>query len=166
MIKLNVTSPLFLYTPRMSRMNNTSTTPQKKSSIPSLSKDQLASTWATRAEDLGATQLFRADGSPIIGALVYSTPAMTQTKAPKSKQGNHCKLDCCSEKRPLVSSFHALAPRISQFPDYSNLEPEFTGWVTVEKRSVRRLKTSARFQKDKQNETNYVRPSVLYAMED
>lgn len=144
-------------------MNNTSATPQKKSSIPSLSKDELASTWSTRAEDLGATQLFRSDGTPIIGALVYNTPARTQTKADK---GNHCKLDCCSEKRPLVSSFHALAPRISQFPDYSNLEPEFTGWVTVEKRSVRRLKTRARFQKDNKNETNYIRPSVLYAMED
>ena len=127
-----------------------------------MSKDELASTWATRAENLGATQLFRPDGSPIIGGLVSNN---TVTR-PKSKKGSQCKLDCCSEKRALVSLPCGLAPRDSLFIDYSTLEPEFTGWVRVEKRSVRRLKTRARFQKDKQNETNYIRPSVLYAMED
>jgi hypothetical protein len=141
-------------------MNNHSN--QKKSEIPSMSKDQLASTWATRAEELGGRQLYRPDGSPIIGGIVYNRLATNGVKIPKSKRGNHCKLDCCSEKRPLVSFPSGLAARDSLFPVPP--EPENYGWVSVEKRSVRRLKMKARFQKDIQ--VNYIRPSVLYAMED
>lgn len=144
----------------MSRMNNRSNpNSQKKSDIPMMSKDELSRHWSQKAEEMGVIQLFRSDGSPIIGATFDKN---VDSKTTRMKKRNiHCKLECCSERRPLVSSLPGLAPRTSEFPDPP--EPEFTGWQSVEPRSVRRLKTRARFQKE---EDTYQRPSVLYAMDD
>jgi len=141
----------------MSRMNNRSNPSiQKKSDIPMMSKEELSRHWSQKAEQMGYTQLFRPDGNPIIGA-TFDRNAIV-----RKKRDSHCNLDCCSERRPLVSSLPGLAPRTSEFPDPP--EPEFTGWQSVEPRSVRRLKTRARFQKEE--EDTYQRPSVLYAMDD
>jgi hypothetical protein len=134
----------------------------EKKEIPKMSDSEISSLWSSRAQDLGGIQLYRPDGTPIIGAILNNTPA--SSKGARAKRRNNCVLDCCIESRPLVSSAVGFAPRISQFPDTSTLEPEFTDWQKVEPRSVRRLKTRARYQTGV--ETNYTRPSVLYAMED
>jgi len=122
-----------------------------------MSNDQLTSLWSQRAGELGGVQMVRANGTPIIGAIV---PMLTNVR---TKHSSLCKLACCSENRPIVSWPVGLAPRTSEFPERP--EPEVNDWVRVEKRSVRRLKTRAKFQKENKQE-NYVRPSVLYAMED
>ncbi len=130
---------------------------REKTEIPTMSNDQLTSLWSQRADELGCVQMVRANGTPIIGAMV---PKPTHTM---TKRSTLCKLACCSERRPMVNWPTGLPRRTSEFPERE--EPEVNDWVRVEKRSVRRLKTRARFQKDTKQE-NYVRPSVLYAMED
>jgi len=140
-------------------MSNMNRNREKKVDIPVMSKEEIARLWSQRAQDSGYVQLFRSDGSPVIGA-VFSPPNVTNTVVNSSKRAPYCKLACCAERRPLVSSLPGLAPRTSEFPDPP--EPEFTGWQSVEPRSVRRLKTRARYQK----EDTYQGPSALYAMED
>jgi hypothetical protein len=130
---------------------------REKTETPLISNDQLTSLWSQRAGELGGVQMVRANGTPIIGAIV---PMATNVR---TKRSTLCKLACCSEKRPIVSWPVGLAPRTSEFPERP--EPEVNDWVRVEKRSVRRLKTRAKYQKENKQE-NYVRPSVLYAMED
>lgn len=137
-------------------MSNMNRNREKKIDIPTMSKEELARHWSQKAQDSGSIQLFRADGSPIIGAVLDGNQAK-----PIKKRNDSCKLDCCSERRPAPGYPPGLARRTSEFPEPP--EPEFTGWQSVEPRSVRRLKTRARFQKD---EDTYQRPSVLYAMED
>ena len=151
---------IFLHPPRMSNMNRPTINRNKKVEIPVMSNSEITSIWSQRAESMGGTQLFRADGRPLIGAVF---PNSMPPRKNKGKSLWDCKLDCCSTSRPLVSGLPGLAPRPSSFPEPG--EPEFTGWVRVEHRSVRRLKTRARFQKDTQQD-NYERPSVFYAMTD
>jgi hypothetical protein len=143
----------------MSNMNRPTPNRNKKVEIPVMSNTQITSLWSQRAENIGGSQLFRDDGRPLIGAIY---PNSTSTRKYKNNIGD-CRLDCCSVRRPLVSGLPGLAPRPSSFPEPG--EPEFTGWVRVEPRSVRRLKTRARFQKDT-DQHNYERPSVFYAMTD
>lgn len=138
----------------MSNMNRN----RVKVDIPMLSKDELVSHWNQKAEQMGCIQLLRADGNPLIGAFFNHSNQKSNTK----RNTNLCKLDCCAEKRPPLNALCGIIDGPSRFPDRG--EPEFTGWVSVEPRSVRRLKTRARFQKD--NEKTYERPSVLYAMTD
>jgi len=135
----------------MNRQNNRI----EKVEIPRISKEDLANELTQKAREQGYRQLLRNDGSAIIGAMFYS-PTIPKNK---SKRVNNCKLACCAEKRTPVHSLAGLAPSVSAFPERP--EPEFSGWIRVEPRSVRRLKTRARFQKE-----SYDRPSVLYAMTD
>ena len=131
-----------------------------KQDIPVMSKDEIASLFATRAEAAKAVQLYRSDGSPIVGALFPYTSSRT---LPYRKRNDDCKLLCCAERRPLVQPHYFSEP--VNYPDpFRTYEPQPNEWINVEKRSVRRLKTRAKFAKD--DEMVPVRANVLYAMYD
>jgi hypothetical protein len=143
----------------MSRQNNQNRS-NPKQDIPVMSKDQIASLFATRAEAAKAVQLYRADGSPIVGALFPYTSSKT---LPYRKRNDDCKLLCCTETRPPVQPHYFSEP--VNYPDpFRTYEPQPNEWINVEKRSVRRLKTRTRFAKD--DEKVPVRANVLYAMYD
>ena len=131
-----------------------------KQDIPVMSKDEIASLFATRAEAAKAVQLYRSDGSPIVGALF---PYTSSRMLPYRKRNDDCKLLCCAERRPLVQPHYFSEP--VNYPDpFRTYEPQPNEWINVEKRSVRRLKTRAKFAKD--DEKVPVRANVLYAMYD
>jgi hypothetical protein len=131
-----------------------------KQDIPVMSKDEIASLFATRAEAAKAVQLYRSDGSPIVGALF---PYSSSRTLPYRKRNDDCKLLCCTEKRPSIQPHYFSEP--VNYPDpFRTYEPQPNEWINVEKRSVRRLKTRARFVKD--DEKVPVRANVLYAMYD
>jgi hypothetical protein len=135
--------------------------PEKKE-IPVMNKDEIAALFATKAQALNAVQFYRADGSPLVGALFPHSALNRNRKVYKGKKVD-CNLLCCSGVRlpiePLV---------FSQPPSYSNLsthdEPDSDKWVKVEKRSVRRLKKRANFAKV--DVDYFTRPNVFYAMSD
>ena len=144
-----------------SRNNQNRSNP--KQNIPVMSKDEIASLFAMRAEAAKAVQLYRADGSPIVGALL-SHNLMMQPRA-KIHKGKlvDCKLLCCSGKRlPIEPVFFSKS--VSYDDLYQAYEPQPGEWVTVEPRSVRRLKTRAKFANTANS--HYNRPNALYAMSD
>ena len=148
----------------MNRPNNNRSNP--KQDIPVMSKDEIASLFATRAEASRAVQLYRADGSPIVGGL-YSYTALTAGSAEqKSKKYRgkkvECKLLCCSQRRALVKP-HSFSEQVSYPDPFRTHEAQEGEWISVEKRSVRRLKTRAKFARD---EEQFTRPNVFYAMHD
>jgi hypothetical protein len=146
----------------MSRQNNQNRS-NPKQEIPVMSKDQIASLFASRAEAAKAVQLFRPDGSPVVGALFTHAALLSKAKRYNGKNVE-CKLLCCSERRPLVGPHYFSEPVSYPDPFRTAYEPQEGEWVSVEKRSVRRLKTRARFAKD--DEKFVMRPNVLYAMYD
>jgi hypothetical protein len=146
----------------MSRQNNQNRS-NPKQEIPVMSKDEIASLFATRAEAAKAVQLYRADGSPVVGALFLRSELLSKSKRYNDKKG-HCRLLCCSERRPLVEPHFFSEPANYPDPFRTAYEPQEGEWVSVEKRSVRRLKTRAKFAKD--DEKVVMRPNVLYAMYD
>ena len=126
-----------------------------------MSKDEIASLFASRAEAAKAVQLYRADGSPIVGALFnHATISPQKTKGKKFD----CKLLCCSQIRPLVEPHYFSEPANYPDPFRTSYEPQENEWISVEPRSVRRLKTRAKFAKD--DEQMPSRPNALYAMYD
>jgi hypothetical protein len=131
-----------------------------KQDIPVMSKDEISSLFATRAEAAKAVQLYRSDGSPIVGALF---PYSSSRTLPYRKRNDDCKLLCCAEKRPPVQPHYFSEP--VNYPDpFRTYEPQPNEWINVEKRSVRRLKIRTKFAKD--DEKVPVRANVLYAMYD
>ena len=151
--------PRIFYTHTMASRNNQNRS-NPKQEIPVMSKDQIASLFATRAEAAKAVQLYRADGSPIVGALF---PYTSSRALPYRKRNDDCKLLCCAERRPLVQPHYFSEP--VNYPDpFRTYEPQENEWINVEKRSVRRLKTRARFAKD--DEKVPIRANALYAMYD
>lgn len=123
-----------------------------------MSKDEIASLYATRAEAANAVQLYRADGSPIVGALFSRAAAVRE----KQKKNTECKLLCCSERRPLVEP-HYFSKNDSYPEPFTAYDPQPGEWIRVESRSIRRLKTRAKFAKEG---NGYSRSNVLYAMSD
>jgi len=127
-----------------------------------MNKDEIAALFAGRADALNAVQFYRADGTPLVGALF---PHSALNRKPKVYRGKKvdCNLLCCTGVRlpiePLV---------FSEPPSYSNLsthdEPDSDEWVKIEKRSVRRLKTRAKFANVDVDYFN--RPNAFYAMSD
>ena len=143
---------------------NTQNRSNPKQEIPVMSKDEIASLFATRAEAANAVQLYRPDGSPVVGALLsHSLKKLSKSKVYRGKLVD-CKLLCCSERRAQVEPHFFSEPVSYPDPFRTAYEPQKDEWVSVEKRSVRRLKTRAKFAKD--NERVIIRPNVLYAMYD
>lgn len=148
----------FLHT--MSKMNRQN----PKQDIPVMSKDAIASLFATRAEDSRAVQVYKADGSPVVGAL-YNHDAFVQGSAGSKKyRGKNvdCKLLCCSQRRAPVKP-HSFSESVSYPDPFRTHEPQEGEWISVENRSIRRLKTRAKFARDDEQVT---RPNVFYAMHD
>lgn len=112
---------------------------------------KLASYWEQKAAQVGGYQVFRSDGTPIVGD-VRSKDSYT----PKSSKLTYCHLDCCSTQRP-PSSTPGLPERPSTFP--ASLEPEVHGWVLAEPRTDRRLKKRSQMMREQE-------APVPYAMTD
>jgi len=157
-IKLIVESPVFLHT--MSKMNRQN----PKQDIPVMSKDEIASLFATRAEASRGVQLYRADGSPIVGGLFGNAEIAAWQLKSKRYRGKkvECKLLCCTQNRAPVKP-HSFSEQVSYPDPYRSYEPQDDEWIKVEKRSVRRLKIRARFARD---DEQFTRPNVFYAMHD
>uniref|UniRef100_A0A6C0AME5 Uncharacterized protein n=1 Tax=viral metagenome TaxID=1070528 RepID=A0A6C0AME5_9ZZZZ len=143
----------------MSYKNNQNRT-NPKQEIPVLSKDEIASIYASRAEAVKAVQIYRADGSPIVGALIsYDTTIQAKQKIYKGKNVD-CKLLCCSERRPLVKQ--QSFSQVVSYPDSCReYQPQEGEWITDEDRSTRRLKKRAYYAKVEERNAN-----ALYAMYD
>jgi len=109
----------------MSRQNR----PETKDT-PSMTSAQVVAFYTSRAEAAGGFQVFREDGSPIVGDI--RVPFVL----PKKKKQSDCHLMCCSEKRaPGIPSGPSTFPKEEQ--------EEVHGWVKVEPRSERRLRKRA-----------------------
>lgn len=128
-----------------------------------MNKDEIASLFATRADAAKAVQIYRADGSPIVGALIsYELMMQSNEKIYRGKSVD-CKLLCCSNKRlPIEQTFFSKS--VSYDDPYKAYEPQPGEWVSVEPRSVRRLKTRTKFANA--DDSDYNRPSAFYAMSD
>ena len=132
----------------------------EKKDIPVMSKDEIASLYATRAESLNAIQLFRADGTPLVGAVFADSPIGNKHKMYRGKKVE-CNLLCCNGRSNPVKPYAFIKPDDYSNPDQTAPQPD--QWVNIEKRSVRRLKTRIKFAKEG---NDYMRPNVLYAMSD
>ena len=143
----------FFHTPvKMSYRNKNHSKPQE---IPIMSKDEISSLYEARAQQLNACQIYRQDGSPIVGALYKINTASLKKRKYKGKSIN-CKMQCCSEKRAPVEQF--TMPEQVYYP--GDLE-DFTlykdgDWVPVMTRSQRRLKKRIACLNLRQNSQNSV----------
>jgi len=109
----------------MSRPNR----PEPKET-PSMTSAQVVAFYTSRAEAAGGVQVFREDGSPVVGDI------RVPFTSPKKKKRGECHLMCCSEKRaPLEDRGPSRFPKEEQ--------EEVHGWVKVEPRSERRLRKRA-----------------------
>lgn len=144
-----------------SRNNQNRSNPKQE--IPVMNKDEIASLFVTRAHAAKSVQFYRTDGSPIVGALI-SHDLMMQSKQRiyKGKRVD-CKLLCCSNKRPPIEQ-PFFSKSVSYDDPYKAYEPQPGEWVSVQPRSVRRLKTRAKFANA--DDSDYNRPNAFYAMSD
>ena len=160
--KIEFMEPCIFCTPTMSNMNRQNRS-NPKQDIPVMSKDEIASLFATRAEASSAVQLYRADGSPVVGGLfAYDALKLSSSKKYMGKKVD-CKLLCCSQRRAPIKP-HSFSESVSYPDPYRSYEPQDGEWIKVEKRSVRRLKTRARFASNEEQAA--MRPNVFYAMHD
>lgn len=130
-----------------------------------MSKDEIASLYATRAEQMDGVQLYRADGSPIVGALISHSDMAVKKGMIKHYKGKRvdCKLLCCSEKR-MVDSGYTFNVSVDYSDSSNDYTPQPDQWIKVEHRSERRLRTRAKFARE--NDYTAIRPNVFYAMHD
>ena len=119
--------------------------------IPKMTPKEIAYSFRSRAEALGGHQIFREDGSPLIGAIYAGAPMSAPRKRTYKGKQVICSADCCTNnsRKPIGTHYYSKSYKLdadlksdanAKADSDANAESHANPWIKVESRNARRLR--------------------------